>query len=350
MKKTISIALFAVMGLAVGSSCKKDDDKKAADPKAETAEKVTTPTTETPPATEVKAPVEVAKASHPDVLGHLPADTEVVISLSFTTLATTPLWNQYSAMAMDSMSKELTEIKETCGFDPMTTLNSVVVGVNSSRDEEPVVIISGFERKGLTECFKSMAEKEKEKLSITEDGAITIIKGSKKKGKNQTIGWINDTTMIMVPKKNDKKWIEARIAKTDGLDTSKGFASIADSANKGEPVWFAVRAKEGSPMAKGLASMTMGSNPLGAYGSVGFNDGLQLNVGARFADAKAATSLLEQVKPMIGMLKPQLGPAASMLDKLVLATADADLTLNLNLSSGDLEHISKMAAPMMMGK
>jgi hypothetical protein len=245
---------------------------------------------------------------------------------------------------MASVSKELTEVKGACGFDPIAALQGVYVGVNTAKSDDPVVVVNGFHRDQLEKCFGAMAEKDGEKVEVTRDGAITMVKSS---DKDQAIGWINDSTMVMVPNQSDAAFLKERIAGTGGLGDNPDFSSVLGAADQSAPLWFAGHFQDGSPAADGLGKMMMGAKPLGFYGNLGFAEGLQVDVGLRFGTAEEASQLLEKVKPMLGVAKGQLGPAGKLVDKLQLAAADKDMTVKLSLSNADLEQLQQLAGPML---
>ncbi len=343
MKHNLSIATALALSLLASPACKKD--KKEGGDKAQTSEKSGEAAAKggdkgsDKGANKAKAP-----AASADVMAHYPADTEIVVAMNIGNLTGSSMWKQYGAAAMANVAKELGEFEATCGFNPITTINTVHMGMNSARSEEPVLIVNGFAREQLTKCVKAMAEKEGEKIELTDEGSFTILV---KDDKTTTIGWVNDTTMIAVPDKNDKEFIQARIDGKDGLKGNAGFDAAAGKANQEAPIWFAANFAEGSPAASGMGAM--GAAPKGFYGSVAFSSGVDLNLGVTFADAKSAEETLNMAKPMLGMAKGQLGPAGSLVDKLELATKGADLTVGLKLTDADVDTLKGLAGPMLGG-
>ncbi len=346
MKHNLSIASALALSLLVSPACKKD--KKEGGDKAETSQK--TGDKGGDKAGDKGGDKAGDKGSSPgaaasaDMMSHFPKDTEIVVAFNIGSLTGTSMWKQYGKAAMANVAKELGEFEATCGFNPITTINTVHLGVNSAKNEEPVLIVNGFAREQLTKCAKAMAEKEGEKIELTEDGKFTMVV---KDDKKTAIGWIDDKTMIMIPDQGDKEYLTARIEGKDGLKGSAGFETAAGKAKQGAPIWFAGYFADGSPAASGMGAM--GAAPKGFYGSIGFSTGVDFDLGVTFADAKSAEETLNMAKPMLGMAKGQLGPAGSLVDKLELATKGEDLTVGLTLTDADIETLKGLAGPMLGG-
>ncbi len=343
MKHNLSIATALALSLLVVPACKKD--KKEGSDKTETSEKAggdTKTKAEKGSTDKGSSPGAAASAG---MMSHFPADTEIVVAFNIANLTSSKMWKDYGDAAMANAAKELGEFKETCGFDPITTIKSVHLGINSAKGEEPVMIINGFARKQLTDCATAMAAKEGEKIEITEEGKYTFI--TNKNAEKTAIGWVDDTTMLLVPNKDDKAFLEERMAGKNGLKGNAGFETAAGKAKQAAPIWFAGNFADGSPAASGMGAM--GAAPKGFYGSIGFTDGIDFDLGVTFADAKSAEETLNMAKPMLGMAKGQLGPAGDIVDKLQMATKGADMTVGLKLTDADVEKLKALAGPMLGG-
>tara|TARA_R110002096_G_scaffold433381_2_gene651988 strand:- start:29681 stop:30712 length:1032 start_codon:yes stop_codon:yes gene_type:complete len=342
MKHNLSIATALALSLLVVPACKKD--KKEGADKTETSEKAGGDTKakggDKGTAEKGNSP---GAAVAGDMMAHFPADTEIVMAFNIPSLIGSKMWKDYGDTAMAKVSKELGEFKETCGFDPITTIKTVHMGINSAKSEEPVMIVNGFAREQLTTCATAMAAKEGKQVEITEEGKFTIVSHE---GKTTTIAWVDATTMLLVPKKDDKAYLEARMAGKDGLKGNAGFETAAGKANQSAPIWFAGNFAAGSPAGRGVG---MGAAPKGFYGSLGFADGLDFNLGVTFADAKSAEETLNMAKPLLSIGKSKLGPAADIVDNLKLATNGADMTVGLKLTEADIAKLKTLAGPILGG-
>lgn len=353
MNKKFSIVAALSLSLLAVSACKKDkkeDSDKGDTPAAKVSD---TKGGETP--TEVKPEIgktAVAAAAKGDLWNHMPVETEIVVAIDMGNLTGSGLWKQYGPMIAAAAGEKLSVVKEKCGFDVMTTLQGIHMGFNSDNDKEPVIIVRGIERSVASKCIVAMAENEGEKVAVSQDGALTIVKAEKEED-SQMIAWVDDKTAIMVPKKMDKDYLAARIAGTDGLSGNKDLMAIVGKAKRDAPIWFAGKFKDGSKAAEGIKGMAEGKAIAGVFGGIGFEKGIEIALGAEFvneADVAGAKAKIDQLLPMGKMMA---GPAAPLLDKIKIAAAGKDLTINIDLSEADLATLTQLAGPMlggMMGK
>jgi hypothetical protein len=347
MKRKLSMALLASLTLVTSQACKKDKKEAA---KGDTAGD----TSGAAKATDGKAGDKAApsgdsaQAADGDFLSYMPVDTEAVVGISLANLTQSKLWAQYQPMFQAAMDKEFAEFKEACGFDPITTIKGVYVGINSAKEEEPVVVVDGVKRDVLGKCIQAMAKKEGDEVTVKDEGKLTIVTSSKE-DENVTIGWINDSKMVMTPKKNDAAWVTERIEGKNSITGNKSFMAVADAAKQSQPFWFAAKFADGSPAAKGLSEIAAGVAPMGIYGSFGFTTGLDIDLGVRFKTGEEATKLAEMAKTQIGAVKPMLGAAASIVDKLDLKAVGNDLQVKLSITEADIKTLEQVAGPMLGG-
>ncbi len=342
MTHYVSIATALALSLLVVPACKKDKKED----KAETSEKKGDDSTAKGDkgSTDKGSDTKTGSAAMGDVISHFPADTEIVVALNMTSLTGSDIWKKYGDIAMKDAKDDLGEFKEACGFDPIASIKSIHLGINSSKDKEVVLIAKGIDRATVTKCVKAIAEKEGEKIEITEEGKFTFTVSD---GEKTGMVWLDDTTVLLVPEKSDKEFLQARLDGKDSLKDNAAFAALAGKAKQSEPVWFAGALKDGSPAASGMGAM--GEAPKGFYGSVGVSGGIDFNLGLTYADEKTATETLNMVKPMLGMAKGPLGPAADLLDKLKMATSGADLTVALKLTDADIDKLKDSAGSILGG-
>ncbi len=348
MNKKFSIVAALSLSLFVASACskdKKEDSDKGDSPSAKVSD---TKGGDTP--TEVKP--EAAKpgttAVAGDIWGHMPADTEMVLALDVGSLTQSNLWKQYGGMATAAASEKLELIKEKCGIDLLTTFKSVHVGFNSDK-EVPVIIVKGVERSVAGKCIVAMAESEGKKVTVTQEGPITIVKPEEEGKDGMLIGWVDDATAIIVKGDTDKDSVLARIAGKDGLDSNAGLMAMVGKAKQGAPIWFAAKFKAGSKAATQIKGMAEGKEISGVFGGVGFEKGIEIALGAEFANEADVTASKAKLDQIIPMGKMMAGPAAPLLDKVKIAASGKDLTINIDLSEADLTILTQMAGPMLGG-
>ncbi len=347
MNKKLSIVAALSLSLLAFSSCKKD--KKEEGKEADTTAKVTGEKGDKP--TEVKPEANKPDAVKPaaEVKGvwkHIPASSEIVVSINVGKIMESSLWKAYGPMAMAKADDKLKLVKEKCGFDPLTAFSSIQMGMDSDNGKEPTIVIQGIERAAAQKCMIALAESEGEKVEITEDGPISIVKSDKE---TTGLAWVNDTTVILTPKQADKEYLLARIAGTDGVDSNAALMAIVGKAKQSAPFWFAASLKEGSKASKSAKGATQGKEPTAFYGAVGFDKGIELAVGATFKTAEEAASLKAEMEQLLPMGKGMLPAAGPIIDKVKIGNAGNDLTIALELTEADIETLKKAAGPMMGG-
>ena len=348
MNKKFSIVAALSLSLFVASACskdKKEDSDKGDSPAAKVSD---TKGGDTPTEVKPEAAKSGTTAAAGDIWSHMPADTEMVLALDIGSLTKSNLWKQYGGMATAAASEKLELVKEKCGIDLLTSFKSVHVGFNSDK-EAPIFIVKGIERSVAGKCIVAIAESEGEKVTVTEEGPITIAKPEKDGKDGMLIGWIDDTTAIVVKGDTDKDSVLARIAGKDGLSGNAGLMTMVGKAKQGAPIWFAANFKEGSKAAKQIQGMAEGKAIAGVFGGIGFEKGIEIALGAEFANEADVTAAKAKIDGILPMGKMMAGPAAPLLDKVKIAVSGKDLTINIDLTEADLTILTQMAGPLLGG-
>ncbi len=349
MNKKFSIVAALSLSLFVASACskdKKEDSDKGDSPAAKVSDTKggDTPTEVKPEADKPGATAAVAG----DIWSHMPADTEMVLALDVGTLLKSNMWKQYGGMATAAAGEKLDLVKEKCGIDLLTSFKSVHVGLNSDK-EAPIIIVKGIERSVAGKCIVAMAESEGKKVTVTEEGPITIAKPEEEGKDGMLVGWVDDTTAIIVKGDTGKEFVLARIAGKDGLSGNAGLMAMVGKAKQDGPIWFAGKFKEGSKAFEQAKGMTQGKALSGVFGGLGFQAGVEIAIGIEFVSESDASAAKGQIDMILPMAKGSIGPAGALLDKVKIATSGKDLTVDIALTSKDLEMIKNMAAPMLGG-
>ncbi len=292
-------------------------------------------------ASKVALPPVTLSADLSAVLKHMPADTEILVSMNFASLRGTKLWEKMGPAALAKAGGGLDKATKACGLDPVAELQSAHFAINSSRSEEAVVIVKGLHREPIVKCVKAIAKLEKATLKVSEEGNFTTLK-SEKDDNSQTLIWLDEATMLFVPGKLDKGYLQARYDGKNALSANADFIAYTAKANQKSPIWFAGSFGASSKATQGMASM--GGQPKGLYGSMAFVDGVQIALGVTFVDESAANNTLQTAKAALGMAKSNLGEMASLVDKVQLSTVGADLSVTLDMSAKEVDMLSDMAS------
>jgi hypothetical protein len=333
--------LFATVltsGLVLAGACKKDEKKaepaatdKAADPKvAEKAEKTDTPAVVPPNA-------------GADDLGLLPVDSEAVMGINFAQLQSSALWKKFvePQMMKGDFPSKLAQFKSKCGFDPMTAIKGISIGMKGVGGENPdgVVVVHGAGKKESLDCFAKMQdEASKSGDQITRDGDVVLVKS--KKGETVAITFVNDTTAVAVVGPNASKDGVIKAAKGGStLKSSPAFVEMYGKINTQASLWMLIN---GNAKVFDKAAQ-MGVKPKAVFGSVNVTDGLSLDVRMRLESADQATQ-------MANTFNGQLAAFKSMVDKMEVGNDGADVKVVVAMSQQKLEALVKNLGAMFGGR
>ena len=78
----------------------------------------------------------------------LPVDSEAVIGVNFQQLQGSALWQQYVAPKLAGVAG-IDKFKAICGFDPLSTLQTMSIGMKGLSGDEPTgsIVVHGYSRK-----------------------------------------------------------------------------------------------------------------------------------------------------------------------------------------------------------
>jgi hypothetical protein len=309
--------LAVVLAVGAVSACKKDDKS---DPVAGALGGSAVPGTSASPASG-------------DDLALLPVDSEIVIGINVAQLQDSALWKQFVGPALDKARTQgkvdkLKEIQDKCGFDPVTSIKSVSIGVKNTSNDKPdgVFVVHGVDKAKAASCVDKMkAEAAANGTEITKDGDVYLVK-NKDKGDTTGIVFVNDTTAVMVvgDKGATAASVKAVAAGGGALKTSPTFVEMYSKVKTTDSVWFVVN---GKLLEKAAA---IGTKPKAVFGSLNVSDGLALDTRIKVDSPDVAAQLA-------GKIKEQTAQAAAMVDKIDVAS-DADVVkLNVVLSNQKLQ-------------
>ncbi|MFN0250455.1 MAG: hypothetical protein ACKV2T_26480 [Kofleriaceae bacterium] len=329
--------MVAALVLAAGigaAACKKDEKK----PEGGAATGSAAPTTaeKKAPADKVASPaVAVTKAmANGDDLSLIPSDSEIVMGLNFAQLQKSSLWKKFvePQLVKPDFQTKLASFKDQCGFDPMTSIQSLSLGmknVGAKGKDTPdgVVVIHGLDKAKTTACLTKMkAEIEKDGTKLTDDGGVYTLSND---GNSAAFTHVNDTTVVMVVGANgNATGVKAATAGTSALKTSPAFIDMFAKIKTGDSLWLL--ANGNSPMFEKAGAL--GVKPKAVFGSVNVTDGLTMDLRIRLNTADEATSLAN-------MVQGQAKQAAQMFDKFDVGTEAADLKVSIALSTQKLEQL-----------
>ncbi|HET7499588.1 MAG TPA: hypothetical protein VFK02_01250 [Kofleriaceae bacterium] len=316
--------LVAGLGLALafGTACKKDG--KTSDP-AGKGDKGGDQTAEKPSG--MTGPGAAA-----DDLSLIPRDSELVLGLNLAQVQQSALWKQFvepKLMTGDAAQK-MNEFKAKCGFDPMSAIKSVSLGLKGVGNDNPdgVVVIHGVNKAKSWACLDSMKdEMTKDGTEYIKDGDVAIFKNKNKNDYAVAVTFINDSTALAVlGDKANAAGVKAAAAGGSALKSSPPFLDMYGKINTGDSLWLLMNGA--SKVFDKMAGL--GVKPIALFGSLNVTDGLALDMRVRLETPDAAAQLAN-------MGKAQLQQAAKMFDKADVTNDGADVRLSVVLSNQKLQ-------------
>ncbi|HEU0034703.1 MAG TPA: hypothetical protein VFQ53_28960 [Kofleriaceae bacterium] len=325
----------------VGAACKKEENKAPAagsdTAKTDTTKSTTPEKPPEPPKTQVAAPPATG-----DDLALLPVDSEVVMGLNFAQLQSSALWKQFvePLLMKGDFQQKLGEFKTKCGFDPMTAVKSVSIGVKGIGASKPdgVIVVHGAEKQKVMDCFDKMqAEAKKNDATVTKDGDVVTIKT--KDGDNVAFSYVtNDTALMVVGANATAQGVKAAAAGTSALKTSAAFVEMYSKINTKDSLWMLMNGNS-----KAFDKMAaLGVKPKAVFGSVNVTDGLTVDFRMRLDSPDQATQIAN-------MGKQQAAGAMQMFDKLDIVNDGSDVKVSVALSNAKLQALVKQVKGMMGG-
>ena len=125
-------------------------------------------------------------------------DYDFVVGLNANSLRSSGLWKKFGPMIEGQLNseKDYKAFKDTCGFDPVSKIQSVIIAGNSAKQgakPDVSMVIKGFNKGEAKACAEKMAKKEGEELKIEEDGKLMKVSG---KGDTMWLAWLDDGTVF----------------------------------------------------------------------------------------------------------------------------------------------------------
>jgi hypothetical protein len=266
------------------------------------------------------------RATADDVLGFLPADSEVVIGIDLVAARSSALWHQFAAQ-IDALAKEgLSEVGAICGADPLKTVERITFGFKLSRTEqvEGVFVIRGIDPTKALDCAVKHAEKEGRAPKV-DRGVLTEV--APKRGNLRAATTIVGSTLVM------------QIGPVASYDTMQKVLASGAPLRKSSPIFMQLfdRREHGAAlwgMANGNAPMfdelaQTGMRPKSIDGTLRVTDRFVVAARATMGSPGDATRLsgeLDQVK----------GPASAMLERFDTRVTESTVGIDVSITEPQL--------------
>ena len=271
-------------------------------------------------------------------LGLIPVDAEAVLGVNWGQLQSSALWKQFvepEMMKDNDFIKNMEKFKERCGFDPMTSVKRIALGMKGLGGDMPegILVLHGLDKAKAMACAdKWQDEATKEKLTIKKDG--DVVTAHDETGEGAGFTFISDNRMLVVIGKNvDTAAVKKAAEGGSTLSTSPAFVEMYGKIAKDQSVWFLMNGN--SKIFE--EAQQLGLRPKAVFGSLNVTDGMTMDTRARLDSADQATQT-------VANFKGQVQAMASMVDKLDFTSDGADVKLSAAASNTKLQALFKMIA------
>jgi hypothetical protein len=333
----LSLLAFGASGALVLGGCKKEEKKD-------------TPASGEKSGTQAEKPGDpgmgktqaIPSGGTADDLSLLPVDSEVVMGLNFAQLQQSQLWKQFvePQLMKGDVQQKLGEFKSKCGFDPMSSIKSISIGMKGVGGDKPdgVVVVHGADKAKSLACLDTMkADAAKEGSEIKRDGDVVMVKA--KDGEDVALMFVNDSTAVaVIGSQANPDGVKKAAAGGSALKTSAAFVDMYGKIKTSDSLWLLVN---GNSKAFDKAA-AMGFKPKAVFGSINVTDGLTLDMRVRLDSA-------DQAATMANTFRGQAAAAAAMVDKLDITNDGADVKVSVLLSNQKLQNLIKNFGSMLGG-
>jgi hypothetical protein len=273
-------------------------------------------------------PVVATPGYHGDDLALIPIDSEVVIGVNWSRAVNSELYSELVAPRLASVD-ELVELRSACGFDAMTAMTSMVIGMRDldGNRTSGVGVVHGFDRARLEACVRDRSSVFKKTRPVL-DGDVIL--AADPGGRNGAAMLFVDehTAVIVFGPDATRAGVHAAATRTDGLRASPAFVELIAKVRTKDVMWG---------VANGYAKAFSGTGVKlkAIYGSIDITDNLTI-------DGHLVTSSPGDATSLAGMLKAQAGQLRSFVDRLDIATAGQQVDIGVAMSHAKVISLAGM--------
>jgi hypothetical protein len=270
-----------------------------------------------------------------DDLNVVPADSDVVMNIDLAKLRASGVYKEFGEKLLSKATKEISEFKETCGFDPVETITSFSLGIKMLDDKGrgSVVIHSSAPKDKLKACLeKSKAKAEAKGTTIKIEGDIAYMSSKDNDGFVALTFLGSDGVVALI---NDTEWtkekVEAALKGGGSVKANKPVMDAIGALKKSQTMWFWVNGN--AKFAKQAEQMGMKAQAF--FGSLNVTDGLSMDFRARMATA-------DEAKATADALKGQMAQAQMFFTKIESRADGNDFRVDAELTGSQLKGVASM--------
>lgn len=276
-----------------------------------------------------------------DDLTLLPVDSEIVLGINVAQVQQSALWKQFvepKILASGDFNTKLADFKQKCGFDPMSAVQSVSLGLKGLGADKPngAFVVHGLDKTKVWACLDTMkAEITKDGTEFNKVGDVATFKNPKD-NETAAVTFINDSTLLaVVGPEGTVDGVKAAAAGKSALKTSPQFVDMYGKVKTSDSVWALMNGNS-----KAFDKMgQMGAKPKALFGSLNVTDGLSVDMHLRFETPDAAASIAN-------LAKSQVESAKQFVDKADVAADGADVKFSVVMSNEKLQTLIKQFGGM----
>ena len=241
-----------------------------------------------------KAPAPSYATALDDVLGFLPADSEIVIGIDGNQIRTTAIWSQVAPRVEQVLRSELQQIRTACGFDPLATVERISIGLRAVDDDRMAgVIVARGVGAGTMACVRTRFGKGG---AVLDDKGVLVMDHHGEKTAWTVVG---TSVVVQVGQDVGHDSMQAVLASGSPLRGSSAFMTSYNRLGKGSSVWGIVNGH--SKLLDELGST--GMRPVAMEGTLTLSDRVVIAGTATFDSPDVATKVDGLVKASFGQIQ-----------------------------------------------
>jgi hypothetical protein len=247
-------------------------------------------------------------------LDMFPADFELALWFNVAGFRETVVWTRTSTEITAALSKEfeLTKIKESCGLNPLESIDWIMMGLREEGKDAGLVVIKGLTREQAA-CIAGTKGS-----TTTFDGPYMNV--TKSGGDKSQAAWLGADIFVIPARERDQPLLPNAIERRGGFSDKEAALVARRAIDTKGLVWFV-----GAPVdTKDFGGLIQ------AHGSAHLRGRLEARADLSFGTEEEARELSRQVEQMKNMLKGS--PQESLLEGLNFTVEGPRLTVKLNMS------------------
>ncbi len=270
-----------------------------------------------------------ASGSSSDMISYMPMDSSLIVGISVEKARSSALFKKYQEMIMSKAGEGLESVKEKCGIDVLTVVNTVVLALakDPNNPDASVFGIKGnFDKKKVEECVTKLGGKVEGSTFVGPNG------------KTLHVFWASSDT-ILISKELTADKIKAS---KDGASVkqNKDLMGLIGKVDSKATLWIAAGTLP--PDISGMMGGMGNTPPKSGFVSLNIDGGVDLKVGLIFNSDDEAKAMATMIDLGINMGKGQPG----MKDALEAVSSTQDgktIVITAKISSEQISGLEGMA-------